>query len=245
MAHNRYGDYHLSRRILDYLLRYQTALGADAAVHIIPDLDDELYGNSFAEIKDDVPEQDVYYELQTYAADALFGLNRETQNGGGISFIPGDKTIESIAVYTNSTGNDTLYASLRTDIEDPQSELASAEVSVTQNGWQRIVFDEPVAVEPGMTYYLFVQADHAIAMFGSVSKPSNHAVMGYNYDVAVLGGFAESIRHSVSMTPRKKSCRSWRMKTVGRLCTRSTQRRITVRLASVRMSVRSAGSWSI
>lgn len=59
MAHNRYGDYHLSRRILDYLLRYQTALGADAAVHIIPDLDDELYGNSFAEIKDDVPEQDV------------------------------------------------------------------------------------------------------------------------------------------------------------------------------------------
>ena len=42
MEHNRYGDYHLSLRILDYLLRYQTALGADAAVHIIPDLDDEL-----------------------------------------------------------------------------------------------------------------------------------------------------------------------------------------------------------
>ena len=192
MAHNRYGDYHLSRRILDYLLRYHVALGADAAVHIIPDLDDELYGNSFAEIKEDVPEQDVYYDLQTYAADALFGLNRETQNGGGISFIPGDQTIESIAVYTNSTGNDTLYASLRTDIEDPQSELASAEVSVTQNGWQKIVFDEPVDVEAGATYYLFVQSDHGIAMFGSVSKPSDHAVMGYNYDVAVLGGFAES-----------------------------------------------------
>lgn len=192
MAHNRYGDYHLSRRILDYLLRYHVALGADAAVHIIPDLDDELYGNSFVEVKEDEPAQDVYYELQTYAADALFGLNRETQNGGGISFIPGDQTIESIAVYTNSTGNDTLYASLRTDIEDPQSELASAEVAVTQNGWQKIMFDEPVAVEPRTTYYLFVQSDHGIAMFGSVSKPSDHAVMGYNYDVAVLGGFAAS-----------------------------------------------------
>ena len=192
MAHNRYGDYHLSRRILDYLLRYHVALGADAAVHIIPDLDDELYGNSFVEVKEDEPEQDVYYELQTYAADALFGLNRETQNGGGVSFVPGDQTIESISVYTNSTGNDRLYASLRTDIGDPQSELSSAEVAVTQNGWQKIVFDEPVAVEPGTTYYLFVQSDHGIAMFGSVSKPSDHAVMGYNYDVAVLGGFAAS-----------------------------------------------------
>lgn len=192
MAHNRYGDYHLSRQILDYLLRYHVALGADAAVHIIPDLDDELYGNSFAEVKEDEPAQDVYYELQTYAADALFGLNRETQNGGGVSFVPGEQTIESISVYTNSTGNDRLYASLRTDIGDPQSELASAEVAVTQNGWQKIVFDEPVAVEPGTAYYLFVQSDHGIAMFGSVSKPSNHAVMGYNYDVAVLGGFAAS-----------------------------------------------------
>ena len=192
MAHNRYGDYHLSRRILDYLLRYHVALGADAAVHIIPDLDDELYGNSFVDVKEDDPEQDVYYELQTYAADALFGLNRETQNGGGVSFVPGDQTIESISVYTNSTGNDRMYASLRTDIGDPQSELASAEVAVTQNGWQKIMFDEPVAVEPGTTYYLFVQSDHGIAMFGSVSKPSDHAVMGYNYDVAVLGGFAAS-----------------------------------------------------
>lgn len=192
MAHNRYGDYHLSRRILDYLLRYHVALGADAAVHIIPDLDDELYGNSFVEVKEDEPVQDVYYELQSYAADALFGLNRETQNGGGVSFVPGDQTIESISVYTNSTGNDRLYASLRTDIEDSQSELASAEVAVTQNGWQKIMFDEPVAVEPGTTYYLFVQSDHGIAMFGSVSKPSDHAVMGYNYDVAVLGGFAAS-----------------------------------------------------
>ena len=192
MAHNRYGDYHLSRRILDYLLRYHVALGADAAVHIIPDLDDELYGNSFVEVKEDEPAQDVYYELQSYAADALFGLNRETQNGGGVSFVPGDQTIESISVYTNSTGNDRLYASLRTDIGDPQSELSSAEVAVTQNGWQKIVFDEPVAVEPGTTYYLFVQSDHGIAMFGSVSKPSDHAVMGYNYDVAVLGGFAAS-----------------------------------------------------
>ena len=192
MAHNRYGDYHLSRRILDYLLRYHITLGADAAVHIIPDLDDELYGNSFVEVKEDEPAQDVYYELQTYAADALFGLNRETQNGGGVSFVPGDQTIESISVYTNSTGNDSLYASLRTDIGDPQSELASAEVAVTQNGWQKIMFDEPVAVEPGTTYYLFVQSDHGIAMFGSVSKPSDHAVMGCNYDVAVLGGFAAS-----------------------------------------------------
>lgn len=192
MAHNRYGDYHLSRQILDYLLRYHVALGADAAVHIIPDLDDELYGNSFVEVKEDEPEQNLYYELQSYAADALFGLNRETQNGGGVSFVPGDQTIESISVYTNSTGNDRLYASLRTDIGDPQSELASAEVAVTQNGWQKIMFDEPVAVEPGTTYYLFVQSDHGIAMFGSVSKPSDHAVMGYNYDVAVLGGFAAS-----------------------------------------------------
>ena len=137
------------------------------------------------------PEQNLYYELQSYAADALFGLNRETQNGAESRlFLVIRRLSRSLSIRTRREMTDCMPACVR--IGDPQSELASAEVAVTQNGWQKIMFDEPVAVEPGTTYYLFVQSDHGIAMFGSVSKPSDHAVMGYNYDVAVLGGFAAS-----------------------------------------------------
>lgn len=196
MAHTRYGDYYHARNILDYLLRYHQALQAESAVHIIPDLDDIAYNNSFVEIGDEVevPEEQ-YYEYQLKTSDALFGLNQATQNGGGITFTTKDSTLESISAYISTSGaeNDEIYASLRTDIKNEKTEIAKVVVPITQTGWQKIAFDKAINVTPGEKYYLFVQSNNpGVAMFGSVTAPDGFALQGYNYDVKVNGGFVES-----------------------------------------------------
>ena len=47
MAQNAYGDYQKSRQVLNFLLSYQQGLGADYAQHIVPDYEDEEFGNSY------------------------------------------------------------------------------------------------------------------------------------------------------------------------------------------------------
>lgn len=45
MTQNAYGDYQKSRQVLNFLLNYQQGLGADYALHIVPDYEDEEFGN--------------------------------------------------------------------------------------------------------------------------------------------------------------------------------------------------------
>lgn len=67
MAHTAYGETDLSRSLLDYLLSYHVGFGAQRAAHVIPNFQDEAYGNSFIPLRDDPevkPEDSLYYDSQ-------------------------------------------------------------------------------------------------------------------------------------------------------------------------------------
>lgn len=191
MAQNAYGDYQKSRQVLNFLLSYQQGLGADYAQHIVPDYEDEEFGNSYLSQGETAQTQNLYTS-QTFSDHALFGL-KGPNNGGGVAFQTDSDKVTSISIFTNSTGNDVLTGSLRTNITDASTELISKEITVTASGWQTFTFDQPITVKKGETYHFFVQSNNGIAMFGKADgKPADNAIMGYNYDVPVLGGFAES-----------------------------------------------------
>lgn len=191
MAQNAYGDYKKSKNVLNYLLSYHQSLGAEYAQHIVPNFDDIEFNNTYLSQTGSGQTQN-YYISQSFSDHALFGM-KGPNNGGGVSFQVDSNELKSISVFTNSTGNDLLIGSLRTDIQDSSTEITNKEITVTKNGWQTFTFDEPISVTQGQTYYFFVQSNNGIAMFGKAdSKPSDNAIMGYNYDVPVLGGFTES-----------------------------------------------------
>jgi hypothetical protein len=45
MAQNAYADYQKSRQVLNFLLSYQQGLEVGYALHIVPDYEDEEFGN--------------------------------------------------------------------------------------------------------------------------------------------------------------------------------------------------------
>lgn len=192
MAQNAYGDYQKSRKVLNFLLSYQQGMGAEYAKHIVPDFDDADFDNTFLSEEVSEPVRETYYSEQTFTDHALFGM-RSPNNGGGVSFQADSEELKSIAVFTNSTGKDVLTGSLRTKMEDASTEIACKNITITGTGWQTFTFEKPISVVKGQTYYFFVQADNGVAMFGKADgKPTDNAIMGYNYDIPVLGGFAQS-----------------------------------------------------
>lgn len=192
MAQNAYGDYQTSREVLRYLLSYHQALGAEYAKHIIPDLDDVDYGNTYFSVYSQKGPVLDEYDSQVFTDHALFGM-KSPNNGGVVAFQPSTNQLESISIYTNSTGNDVLKGSLRTIVDDETTEIAIKEITITSAGWQKFTFDQPINVTIGKTYYFFVQSNNGIAMFGKADgRPSEIAIEGYNYDTVALGGFAKS-----------------------------------------------------
>lgn len=191
MAQNAYGDYQKSKEILNFLLSYQQGIGANFAQHIVPDFDDIEFNNTYLS-QGNFEQPQSYYTSQTFTDHALFGM-KNPDNGGGVAFQADSDELTSISVFTNSTGNDLLSGSLRTNMEDPSTEIISKDITVNNTGWQTFTFDQAIPVIKGQTYYFFLQSNNAIALFGKAdSKPSDNAIMGYNYDVPILGGFSKS-----------------------------------------------------
>lgn len=191
MAQNAYGDYQKSKEILNFLLSYQQGIGANYAQHIVPDFDDIEFNNTYLS-QGNFEQPQSYYTSQTFTDHALFGM-KNPNNGGGVAFQADSDELTSISVFTNSTGDDLLTGSLRTNIEDSSTEIISKNIMISNTGWQTFTFDQPIPVTKGQTYYFFLQSNNAIALFGKAdSKPSDNAIMGYNYDVPVLGGFSKS-----------------------------------------------------
>lgn len=84
--------------------------------------------------------------LTDFFDHALFGL-KGPNNGGGVAFQTDSDKVTSISIFTNSTGNDVLTGSLRTNITDASTELISKEITVTASGWQTFTFDQPITVK--------------------------------------------------------------------------------------------------
>ena len=192
MAHVAYGDSDAARAILRYLLSCHAALGLTHGTHIIDEIKDEEYRNNY--LKKESAPGGGYYIAQRDCETAIYRINAP-DNGAAQPFVPQNALIYGVEAHLNkTTDKDTVNVSILTDYNDPSSAVCETTYTFgkNQSGWQTVVFDEPVAVTPGRTYYLKLQAAKGSGnvVWNGTTRGSN-SQNSCNYDVAAFGGWVE------------------------------------------------------
>lgn len=197
MVHSIYGDTHLSRRMLKYIISFQNAMNTQYAPHVIPRLSYQDFNNNyFNDVNFGDENLTKYYHEQRDGSMGLYLINMPN-NAAATGIIPKDDYINSVSVYLTKTNNsDTVKASIRSNYNDETTTLGSGTYTFgeNENGWQRIVFDKPLKVSQGEKYYLYLEAtpeSGSVVWYGTNMKPSN-AQNSFNYDLASFGGFVEA-----------------------------------------------------
>ena len=175
MAQNAYGDYHLSREMLQFILGQHQDLGWEYTQHILGYFNETNanYENTYLTASADLAEAylgcaDIGSEQWNIQSDYVYG-----------AFVPDTDVVENVRVYVKCmTGSGTLGAAICTDVYGKGDTLGEASVafSVTKDseGWQTLTFDTPVTVTKGQTYYLRLGSDGGkVTLWGASTDGSD------------------------------------------------------------------------
>ena len=133
------------------------------------------------------------YNISQKNSDTDLYIINAPNNQASQPFIPKNNVIRSVSVNLSKSSNkDTVIARICTDYKDPSTCIAEATYTFANNpnGWQNIVFENPVQVTPGQKYYLVLQAttdSGKVVWKGSTS--SGGSLQSYNYDLGAFGGW--------------------------------------------------------
>lgn len=138
----------------------------------------------------------VDYKIAQRKADLALYLINEPNNGAAQPFVPKNNKIYSVDVHLDKSSNtDKVTAYICTDYKDLSTAVGTATYTFgnTPNGWQNIVFDTPVTVTPGKTYYLVVKgsADSGRIVWNGTTQKCDLPT-SLNYDKNVFGGWSGS-----------------------------------------------------
>lgn len=135
-----------------------------------------------------------YLVSQRKDETALYLVNAPN-NRAAQPFIPKNNLIYSIELNLTKTNNsDTVKVSICTDYKDSKTVIAekSYTFGAQPNGWQSIVFDTPVSVTSGKTYYIVVEATSnsgKVVWNGTTSNCGSSN--SYNFDQNAFGGWEQ------------------------------------------------------
>jgi len=193
MGHNLYGDYHLSREMLSFIIGQHQDLGLEYTQHILGTLNETTYNydNTYltASAKTAgaisvcadtaaLAEED---GSETYLGCGDIGMGHWNLQSDYIwaPFTPNQNQVSSINAYVNiNPGVGTFTIGVYTDTRG-KGELLGAAVmecdnGTQQTGWQTLNFNTPVEVTPGQTYYLrFESNDVKVILYGLDSPVPN------------------------------------------------------------------------
>ena len=188
MAHLSSGDTVSARKILRYLLSYHTFLDLKHTAHIIEEIKDEDYGNTYLSVEYSC--LDGYFIAQRGAEKAIYLLNAPN-NRASQSFVPVNDRIYGVEVNLSKTyDTDKVTVLICREPMDESSALARAEYTFgdSPSGWQRIYFNAPVKLNAGKEYYIMIVASEDsgnVVWNGSTRACGENR--SYNYDYAVFG----------------------------------------------------------
>lgn len=136
------------------------------------------------------------YDTQLQTPSGIYRLNAPN-NGGAQEFTTDAQQIDLVTAYiVNKASHGTITASIRTDVTDPSSTLATSSATAELlggygHGWVEFSFPEPVPVEPGQVHYLVVQATGAdgTVVWNGRRFPLPGALPSWNYDENAFGGW--------------------------------------------------------
>lgn len=192
MAHLAYGDTNTARSILKYLLSYHVELDLKRATHIVDNLQDEEYRNTYLNALSDEKENTVkYYTEQTNTGVAQFKINA-SNNAAATAFIPDKSAITSVSAYLTTNPGATVVAEIYEDLLDKTTLLGKGSLTVSEgkDDWHSIQLENTVTVEPGKTYYLKFYATEGspyVALWGIGGDYPDYQ-KSWNYDLSSYGG---------------------------------------------------------
>ncbi len=116
-------------------------------------------------------------------------------NGAAQPFIPRSKSVFGVELHLNKSQNtDKVEVFLREKYDDPATTVGKATYTFgeKENGWQTILFEKPVEVTPGKTYYLVVQAtkDSGKVIWNGTTDACG-SLNSFNFDQNAWGGWEE------------------------------------------------------
>ena len=164
MAQNAYGDYHLSREMLQFILGQHQDLGWEYTQHILGYFNESTanYENTYLTPSADEPVE-AYLGCTTIGSEQ-WNITTDYIYG---AFVPDSDTIEAIQAYLRVRAGDcTVTVAICTDVYGKGEVLAEASQSfkntASDSAWRTFTFDTPVSVTAGQTYYVRI---------GSVGSP--------------------------------------------------------------------------
>lgn len=136
------------------------------------------------------------YDQQLAHTNGIFRIVAPL-TAGAQEFTTDVTEVGHVAAYVvNEAAHGTIRAEIRTSVTDPGSAIGTSEVSVEDlggwgRGWIDFAFPDPVAVEPGTTYYLVVQAHHVDGnvVWNGRRAAIDEALPSWGYDVNYWGGW--------------------------------------------------------
>ena len=171
MAQNAYGDYHLSREMLQFIMGQHQDLGWEYTQHILGSFNEtnSNYENTYLTPAPVVPVEG--YLGCTEIGSEQWNITQDYVYG---AFVPETDTVGAIKAYMRTrAGDSTVTVAICTDVYGKGEVLAEASQSFNPSGstnvWGEFIFDVPVSVTPGQTYYLRI---------GSEGSPKN-TLFGY------------------------------------------------------------------
>lgn len=189
MAMLKFGDLDSAQSQLHYLLTYNQWYGCGFMAHILDNLQDEAYGNTYLSDPSHYAGSEVFY-AQTTANRDLYLLNAPNNKGVQPFSVP-YSSVTGVRLNLKKTyDTDRVVVRILTDYRDPESLVASADYVFGENpsGWQTILFSQPVGLAPRCLYYLEVLAeDSGKVIWTGVSGSGNF--QSINYDLAADGGW--------------------------------------------------------
>ena len=175
MAQNAYGDYHLSREMLQFILGQHQDLGWEYTQHILGYFTETNanYDNTYLTASADSVEAylgcaDIGSEQWNIQSDYVYG-----------AFVTDTNSIRQVKAYVQAfAGSGTLTAAICTDVYGKGEVLGTATLPCNNaentKGWQTLTFDTPVAVTQGQTYYLRLGSDDVkVTLWGASTDGSD------------------------------------------------------------------------
>lgn len=189
MAHLAYGDSDAARAILRYLLSYHTALDLKRGTHIIDEIKEEEYRNTYLNGKDSTAFN--YYEEQTEPGAGHYLLNAPN-NASATPFVTKKHSIDSVSAYLEGAAGATVKAEIYKNLMDASTIVGkgSYTFSTAGKGFVTIPLDASTALVPGDTYYLKLYATEGsgnVVWYGVTSAKAGY-LKSWNYDKKAYGG---------------------------------------------------------
>ena len=149
MAHLAYGDSDSARAILRYLLSYHTALGLKRGTHIIDELKEESYRNSYLNGKGNESAPS-YYDSQTEKGVAQYMLNAPN-NAAATPFVTEESSVSSVKAYLEGAVSSTVVAEIYSDLKNPESLIGKGSIVLESNapGFYTIPLEKDISLVPG------------------------------------------------------------------------------------------------